>query len=101
MYRLAEFSSGVEGPIHRHEAYFMVLDAASMVVASAMPNLLHPGRILRGEEGEFPKGLGWRTKRALKREVKEKEKEERMYRKAEKKMRKNGVLVRDIEVNSV
>lgn len=107
MYRLTEFSSGVEGPIHRHEAYFMVLDAASMVVAGVMPNLVHPGRVLRGEECEFPKGLGWRAKRALKREEKAAKKEEnriekeKKAKKEEKKMKKDGIVVNDVEVGSV
>jgi hypothetical protein len=108
MYRLAEFAAGVEGPIHRHEAYFMVMDAASMVVACVVPNLVHPGRVLRGEECEFPKGLGWRAKRALKREEKDRKKEEKRAvkeekkaRKEEQKMRKDGVVVSDMEVGSV
>ena len=89
MFRLAEFSSGVEPEKNRivaYEAYFMALDAAPVLVACMVLNVIHPGRTLVGEGSEFPKGPSRREKK----EAKRVKKEEKAARKAEKKTGKKG-----------
>lgn len=82
IFRLVEFSSGVENNILiENETFIYVFDAVPMVFAAGLLNVIHPGRYLVGEESEFPPGLTRKEKKALKAEKKERkrwEKEERM-----------------------
>lgn len=57
IYRLVEFSSGVDGPIPRHEYFFYVFEATPMALALIVLNVMHPGRYLTGEGSEFAKPL--------------------------------------------
>ncbi|ESZ96750.1 hypothetical protein SBOR_2894 [Sclerotinia borealis F-4128] len=71
IYRLIEFSSGFDpmenpNPISYHEWYFMVLDPLPMLIAVALINMVHPGRILVGEGSEYPR-LSSREKKGVKR----------------------------------
>jgi len=82
IFRLVEFAAGMDpekNPIPYHEAYFLVLDCLPMLVCCCLINAVHPGRILVGENSEFPKGLTRKEKKALKqakREAKAQAKEE-------------------------
>ncbi|KAK6523235.1 hypothetical protein TWF694_006125 [Orbilia ellipsospora] len=69
IYRLVEFSGGINSTLTRHEAFFYVLEATPMVLACITWNLFHPGRYLIGPESEFPK-LTRKEKKALKAEKK-------------------------------
>lgn len=103
MYRLAEFSSGVEpehNPIHRSEAYFMVLDALPVLMACVLLNVVHPGRILQGDGSEFPKGPSRKEKKEAKRVVKEEKKEAKRAKKEERKFKKSGKKVDDVELGT-
>ncbi|KAG4432459.1 hypothetical protein IFR05_012049 [Cadophora sp. M221] len=74
IFRMVEFASGLDAdknPIPFHEAYFMALDALPMFVAGVLFNIVHPGRVLRGEGSEFPKGLSRKEKKEVKRVKKE------------------------------
>lgn len=54
-YRLAEFSKGsLENPLTTKEAYFFVLEAAPMFLASAVFVVVHPGAIITGPGSEMP-----------------------------------------------
>ncbi|KAJ7641317.1 RTA1 like protein-domain-containing protein [Roridomyces roridus] len=55
IYRLIEFSSGLYSPLTMHEAPLYTLEALPMFAALVVWNLYHPGRVLVGEESEFPK----------------------------------------------
>ncbi|CZS96245.1 related to phospholipid-translocating ATPase [Rhynchosporium graminicola] len=84
IFRMVEFASGLDpakNPIPYHEAYFMVLDALPMLVAGVLFNIVHPGRVLRGEGSEFPRG----PSRKEKKEIKTMKKEEKIAKKAGKK----------------
>ncbi|TGO23065.1 hypothetical protein BPAE_0145g00140 [Botrytis paeoniae] len=88
IYRLVEFSAGLDpskNSIPYHEWYFMVLDASPMLIAIALMNVVHPGRILVGEGSEFP-----RLSRREKKEMKRLQKLEREAAKNEKKAIKMG-----------
>ncbi|KAH8898861.1 hypothetical protein GQ53DRAFT_612491, partial [Thozetella sp. PMI_491] len=67
IFRLIEFSMGVSSsnPILQHEAYQLSLHAFLMLIALALLNAVHPGRVLQGPESSFPRGSwkGWRWKR--------------------------------------
>ncbi|KAF3921103.1 hypothetical protein AA313_de0208807 [Arthrobotrys entomopaga] len=69
IYRLVEFSGGINSTLTRHEAFFYVLEATPMVLACITWNVFHPGRYLVGPESEFPK-LTRKEKKALKAEKK-------------------------------
>lgn len=78
-----EWAAGSEpdkNPIPFHEAYVFGLDALPMLLCVGLLNLVHPGRVLQGENSEFPKGLTRREK-----------KEGKRIKKAEKAERKKGV----------
>lgn len=88
IYRLVEFSAGLDptkNPIPYHEWYFMVLDALPMLIAIALMNVIHPGKILVGEGSEFP-----RLSRRERKEMKRLQKLEREAAKNEKKAIKMG-----------
>jgi hypothetical protein len=66
IYRFVEFSSGsTDNYLTRHEAYFYVLEAAPMVLAIAMFNIIHPAATINGPGSEMP-GLLTIAKRAVK-----------------------------------
>ncbi|KAH6687225.1 RTA1 like protein-domain-containing protein [Plectosphaerella plurivora] len=52
-FRLVEFSSGINGPIPKNEAFFYTLEATPMVLAIGIFAVIHPGRTLTGPESEF------------------------------------------------
>jgi hypothetical protein len=83
IFRMIEFASGMEpehNPIPFHEAYQLALDALPMLAACVLMNIVHPGRVLRGEGSEFK-----RLTRAEKKEMKRVKKEEKQAKKDEKK----------------
>lgn len=87
IFRLVQYSSGVYGALATHEAYFYCFEAAPMVLAIGIMNVIHPGRTLVGPEAEFPK-----ITRMEKKEAKRRKREERNARKEAKKGNKMGVL---------
>ncbi|KAK0120003.1 hypothetical protein ONS95_011421 [Cadophora gregata] len=89
IFRMVEFASGLDAdknPIPYHEAYFMALDALPMLIAGILFNVVHPGRVLRGEGSEFPKG----PSRKEKKEAKRIKKEAKVIAKEEKKAATRG-----------
>ncbi|KAG9228548.1 RTA1 like protein-domain-containing protein [Amylocarpus encephaloides] len=74
IFRLVEFAGGNEpdkNPIPFHEGYIYGLDATPILLCAILLNFIHPGRILRGENSEFPKAPTRKEKKQLKRENKE------------------------------
>ena len=70
IFRLVEFSAGddrAKNPIPYTEAYVLALDAAPMLLCVLLLNVVHPGRTLKGEDSEFPRGLERREKKEIKR----------------------------------
>lgn len=55
IYRLVEFSEGVNSTLTDHEAFFYCLEAVPMLSALSLFNIWHPGAILVGPDSEFPK----------------------------------------------
>lgn len=53
LYRLIEFSAGIESSITRNEWYTFVFDSTPMVLAWLVFNVLHPGRFLVGPRADF------------------------------------------------
>ncbi|KAJ6780350.1 hypothetical protein PWT90_06545 [Aphanocladium album] len=90
IYRLLEFGPGIntDNKLITNETYPLVLDAMPMVLALVLLNLMHPGLVLRGPDGEFP-----RVTRREKKARKQMAKEEKRRRKAEEKARKQGKFV--------
>lgn len=89
IYRLVEYSGGMDTTIATSEAAFYCLEAAPMIIALVIFNLVHPGMVLVGEGSEFPK----KVKKSKK--DKKKEKEERSHSRRWKK-----VAERDLESGS-
>lgn len=52
-YRLAEFASGVNNTIIRHEWYQFVFDAVPILAAMIVLNIWHPARKLQGQRCDF------------------------------------------------
>ncbi|KFY22835.1 hypothetical protein V493_06293 [Pseudogymnoascus sp. VKM F-4281 (FW-2241)] len=55
IFRLVEFSSGINGPIPTNESYFYGLEATPMFLCLFSLAVIHPGRYLRGPGSEFAK----------------------------------------------
>jgi RTA1 like protein len=70
VYRLVEFSIGIESSITRNEWYTWVFDSMPMLLCLISLNIFHPGQILRGPRCDFS--------------------EENRQRKEEKKMKKRA-----------
>ncbi|KAJ5657867.1 uncharacterized protein N7484_001516 [Penicillium longicatenatum] len=54
IFRLCEYSQGLDSEIPLHEAYQYCLDSLPMLLALVMLNFVHPGRIMPGRESEIP-----------------------------------------------
>lgn len=54
IFRLVECSSGFESTIPLREAYRYVLDSAVIMIALALYNVFHPGRLMPGTESNLP-----------------------------------------------
>ncbi|THC93161.1 hypothetical protein EYZ11_007370 [Aspergillus tanneri] len=54
VFRLVEFSDGINGPTATHEAYFYCLEALPILAAVTILAVIHPSCVLRGPDSEFP-----------------------------------------------
>ncbi|EGU75407.1 hypothetical protein FOXB_14082 [Fusarium oxysporum f. sp. conglutinans Fo5176] len=54
IFRLIEYSGGLNSSIPRHEAYQYCLDSLLMLIASCVFNIVHPGRVMPGKQGDLP-----------------------------------------------
>ena len=54
IFRLCEYSQGLDSPIPNHEAYQYCLDSLPMLLALIVFNIVHPGRIMRGKVADMP-----------------------------------------------
>ncbi|KAF8180780.1 RTA1 like protein-domain-containing protein [Mycena galopus ATCC 62051] len=68
IYRLIEFSSGIDSPLTMHEAPFYTLDALPMFVALLLWNIFHPGQVLVGPDSEFAPKPKKKSKKEKRRE---------------------------------
>ena len=50
VFRVAEYVMGSDGPLLATEVYLYVFDATLMLLAAAMFNVYHPGRIIQVED---------------------------------------------------
>lgn len=54
IFRIVEYSKGLESTIPNHEAYQYCLDSLPMLLALVALNVVHPGRIMSGQESNIP-----------------------------------------------
>ncbi|MCJ1467018.1 hypothetical protein MMC07_005640 [Pseudocyphellaria aurata] len=54
IFRLVEYSDGIDSSIPNHEAYQYCFDSLPMLIALVLFNIYHPGRIMPGKESDFP-----------------------------------------------
>jgi len=54
IFRLCEYSEGLDSTIPSHEAYQYCLDSLPMLFASVLLNVVHPGRIMPGKQSNIP-----------------------------------------------
>ncbi|KAH7142661.1 RTA-like protein [Dactylonectria estremocensis] len=54
VFRLIEYSDGLDSSIPRHEVYQYCLDSLLMLIASCIFNIVHPGLIMAGKQGDLP-----------------------------------------------
>ncbi|KAL8750346.1 MAG: hypothetical protein Q9199_007128 [Rusavskia elegans] len=54
VFRLIEYSKGLDSTIPNHEVYQYVFDTLPMLVCLVIFNVIHPGRIMPGKESDFP-----------------------------------------------
>ncbi|KAK5130785.1 hypothetical protein LTR08_001675 [Meristemomyces frigidus] len=65
IFRLIEYSNGIESAIPRQEAYQYVFDSLMMLIALALYNVFHPGRMMPGKEANMPKRKERKTLKKL------------------------------------
>lgn len=75
IYRLIEFSSGVESSITQHEWFTYVFDSVPMFFALVAFNAYHPGRVLQGPNSDFSEDK--KREKAEKKEKKQAKREEK------------------------
>lgn len=99
VYRLIEFSAGIESSITKQEWYTFVFDSVPMLLCFVVLNVFHPGKVLRGPRSDFSEENKQRKelkkmKKAAKRAGKDEKKGEilmqRLAQKQEKKARKES-----------
>lgn len=103
IFRLVEFSAGLDpkkNPIPFHEVYFYVLDASPMWLACVLLNIVHPGRILQGEDSEFPR-LSRKQKKAAKLAKKEAKKAAKEEKRAMKEKTRHGSIYSEVPLDVV
>ncbi len=83
IFRLIEFSQGINSYIPTHEWFPYVFDAVPMLAALIIVNVVHPGSILQGPNSDFTEERG--ADKQKKKEKKEAKKMEQTTRKAGKK----------------
>lgn len=95
IFRLIEFGPGLNSynAMLTNELFPFMLDALPMLLAFVALNIMHPGYILKGPDGEFPK-----LTRAEKKAIKEKKKQEKAERKAAKKGGAMGKYMRTEDI---
>ncbi|PWY73125.1 hypothetical protein BO94DRAFT_607609 [Aspergillus sclerotioniger CBS 115572] len=54
IFRLCEYAQGLDSSIPLHEAYQYCLDSVPMLLALVLLNVVHPGRIMPGVDGDMP-----------------------------------------------
>ncbi|PVH86488.1 hypothetical protein DL98DRAFT_557041 [Cadophora sp. DSE1049] len=54
VFRLVEYAGGLNSAIPRHEVYQYCLDSLLMLIASTLFNVVHPGAVMPGKEGDMP-----------------------------------------------
>lgn len=54
IFRLVEYSSGLDSQIPNHEAYMFILESLPMFIAIALFNIVHPGAVMPGKENNIP-----------------------------------------------
>ena len=54
IFRLVEYSQGLDSGIPTKEAYTFVLESLPMFVAVLLLNIVHPGRVMPGSESNLP-----------------------------------------------
>jgi hypothetical protein len=54
IFRLCEYSQGLDSEIPLHEAYQYCLDSLPMLLALVVLNFVHPGRIMPGRASDIP-----------------------------------------------
>ncbi|MCJ1423686.1 hypothetical protein MMC29_001570 [Sticta canariensis] len=54
IFRLVEYSDGLDSSIPNQEAYQYCLDSLPMLVALVLFNIYHPGKIMPGKASDFP-----------------------------------------------
>ncbi|KAF9778291.1 hypothetical protein IL306_004218 [Fusarium sp. DS 682] len=55
IFRLIEYSEGLDSQIPRHEAYQYTLDSLPMLIALLAFNVVHPARVMGGKQDNMPK----------------------------------------------
>ncbi|KXL42809.1 hypothetical protein M433DRAFT_71194 [Acidomyces richmondensis BFW] len=55
IFRLIEYSSGIQSSIPLHEEYQYIFDSTLMLLALVLFNVFHPGRMMPGKESKWPK----------------------------------------------
>ncbi|KAF2102283.1 hypothetical protein NA57DRAFT_64807 [Rhizodiscina lignyota] len=54
IFRLIEYSSGLNSSIPNHEVFMYIFDTTPMWIAILLFNIMHPGRIMPGKESDLP-----------------------------------------------
>ncbi|KAL6245747.1 hypothetical protein RBB50_006900 [Rhinocladiella similis] len=70
IFRLCEYSKGLNSTVPNHEVYQYTLDSLPMLFAYVLLSTIHPGRVMSGSDSEIPsrkerKRTGTRCKRSL------------------------------------
>lgn len=86
IFRLIEFSDGVDGYIAVHEAFFYSLDALPICCGLVVLAVVHPSCVLQGPDSEFPpreKKKDKKERKRRRRRSREKEREQEVEQSAE------------------
>lgn len=54
IFRLIEYSSGINSSIPNHEAFMFIFESIPMLVAIVLFNFVHPGAVMAGKESDIP-----------------------------------------------
>ena len=54
IFRLIEYSHGLDSSISRHEVFQYIFDSTLMFIAMALFNIEHPGRLMPGKDSNWP-----------------------------------------------
>jgi hypothetical protein len=69
IFRLIEYSHGINSSIPNHEVFMYVFDSTPMLFATLLFNIVHPGKYMPGKESDLPSRKEYKREKKQRKEM--------------------------------